>query len=162
MSIDPAALLRALGSGVRPVGGDAPAAGPRLVEGPSFQGMLEQAQAGGLVSGIPMRVSRSAGVDLSPAQLTRLAEAADRAEAAGASRALAVIDGMVLQMDVGQRTITGKADLNATKVLNGVDAVVTVADAPGDIPGEAPQLNSGSMNASLLKVLGGRMPDQAA
>jgi hypothetical protein len=123
--------------------------------------MLQDATTGGISSGLPIRVARTAGVDLSPSQLTRLAAAADRAEAAGASKALVLIDGQVLEMDVGLRTITAHADLNATKVLMGVDAVITVAPDAGELPGQAPALSAASMNASLLKVLGGRTPPRA-
>jgi hypothetical protein len=123
--------------------------------------MLEQAETGGVSSDLPNRVSRHAGVDLSPSQLNRLAGAADRAEAAGATKALVMIDGMVLQMDVGLRTITGKTDTSATKVLNGVDAVVTVAPEAGELTNQAPSLGANSMNASLLRILGGRTPPRA-
>jgi hypothetical protein len=129
-----------------------------LIEGPSFQEMLDQANTGGVSSGLPVRVARTAGVDLSASQLNRLSAAADRAEAAGATKAVFMIDGMVLQMDVGLRTITGQADLGTTKVLNGVDAVVTVAPEAGDVPGQTKSLNANSINASLLRILGGRTP----
>ena len=164
MTNDPASLLRALGSGIRPAGVDAPAkvsGAPQLLEGQTFQQLLEQASTGQVSSDLPRRGSRHAGVDLTPSQLNRLAAAADRAEAAGASRALVMIDGMVLQMDVGLRTITGKADTSTTRVLNGVDAVVTVAPEIGDLPGQVPTLTANSMNASLLRILGGRTPPRA-
>jgi hypothetical protein len=158
-NIDSSQLLRALGSQIQPQGLGLPGTtgASQLHEGPSFDQMLQQAQGGQISSGIPIRVSRQAGVDLSGSQLTRLADAADRAEAAGASRALVMIDGMVLTMDVPQRTITGKADTGSTKVLNGVDAVVTCAAQAGDIPNHtAPP--TGATNASLLKILAGRQP----
>jgi len=123
--------------------------------------MLDKASTGGVSSDLPIRVSRHAGIDLTPSQLNRLAAAADRAEAAGASKALVLIDGMVLQMDVGLRTITGKADTSATRVLNGVDAVVTVAPDAGEVPNQVPTLTANSMNASLLRILGGRTPPRA-
>jgi hypothetical protein len=160
MTIDSASLLRALGSGVRPVGAE-PSGQARLIEGPSFQDMLASATSGGVSSGLPIRVARSAAVDLTASQLTRLSAAADRAEAAGASRALVLIDGMVLQMDVGLRTVTGKADLNQTKVLNGVDAVVTVETEAGDLPVYTPAPMAGAMNASLLRTLAGKTPGRA-
>ena len=160
MSVDPASLLRALGSGVRPAAPDA-ASTARHAEGLSFQQMLDDAASGGISSGLPVRVSRNVGVDLSPAQLSRIARAADRAEAAGAQRAVVLIDGQALEMDVGLRTITGKADLHSTSVLSGVDAVVTVAPDAGEIPGQPPRLAPSLMNASLLKLLGGRTPPRA-
>ena len=158
MSVDPNALLRALGLGVLPKGVESNPQ-TRLIEGPSFQEMLDN--VGGASSGLPVRVARTAGVDLSASQLNRLAAAADRAEAAGATKALFMIDGKVLQMDVGLRTITGQADLSTTKVLNGVDAVVTVAPDAGELPGQVPALSAGAMNASLLRILGGSAPPRA-
>lgn len=157
MNIDPNALLRALGSGARPASADGPAL---TLNGATFQQMLEQAN--GVSSGLPIRIARGAGVDLSASQLARLSSAADRAEAAGASQALVTIDGMVLRMDVSQRTITGKADMSATRVLNGVDAVVTVAADAGEVPGAPLPVQAGSMNASLLKILENAMPAKAA
>jgi hypothetical protein len=161
-NIDSSQLLRALGAQIQPQGLGLPAStsaadASQLTEGPSFGQMLQQAQGGQVSSGIPIRVLRQAGVDLNSSQLTRLADAGDRAEAAGASRALVMIDGMVLTMDVPQRTITGKADTSSTKVLNGVDAVVTCAAQPGDIPNQAAP-PTGATNASLLKILAGRQP----
>jgi hypothetical protein len=155
--LDPSQLLRSLGSRAFAPTTGAPAAS-QLAEGPAFDQFLQQAQAGQISSGIPVRVSRQAGVSLSGSQMVRLADAADRAEAAGASRALVMIDGMLLTMDVPQRTITGQADISSTKVLNGVDAVVTVAPDAGEIPGQLPPLNAGTMNSSLLKILAGRQP----
>jgi hypothetical protein len=156
--VNPGQLLRNLSARILPPSLGVAQGTSRLAEGPSFDQLLQQAQTGQVSSGIPIRVARQAGVDLSPSQLTRLADAADRAEATGASRALVMIDGMVLTMDVPQRTITGQADLSSTKVLNGVDAVVTVAAASGDLPNQAPPINPSTMNASLLKILAGRQP----
>jgi hypothetical protein len=98
----------------------------RLVEGPSFDALLRQARTGEISSHVPVRVARNAGITLSDEQLTRLAAAADRAESEGAARALVLIDGKALTMDVPTRTITGKVDASATRVLAGIDAVVTV------------------------------------
>jgi hypothetical protein len=132
------------------------------VQGASFDQLLQQAQGGGISSGIPVRVAREANLNLSSSQLARLSDAADRAEAAGASRALVMMDGMVLNMDVGLRTITGQADLSSTKVLNGVDAVVTVANQAGELPGQVPPPGAGAMNASLLKILAAQQPGAGA
>jgi len=157
MTIDPGQLLKALGAGLAPAGVGAPTAA-QPTDGPSFDSLLQQAQGGSLSSGIPVRVMRQAGLSLSPSQLARLSDAADRAEAAGANRALVMMDGMALTMDVPTRTITGQADTSATKVLNGVDAVVTVANGAGDLPGQVAAPSAGLMNSSLLKILAARQP----
>jgi hypothetical protein len=158
MSLNPVQLLRSLGAGLRPASVPDQPAAPRLTEGPGFEQLLRDAQGGEISSGLPVRVSSQAGVSLSPTQLARLSDAADRAEAAGAARALVMIDGMALTMDVGLRTITGQADASSTKVLNGIDTVVTVANESGPIPGQAPLPGPGAQNASLLKILAARKP----
>jgi hypothetical protein len=158
MTLNPAQLLRSLGAVLRPAGAPDQAAAPRPTEGPGFEQLLRDAQSGSVASGLPVRVSSQAGVSLSPTQLARLSDAADRAEAAGAGRALIMIDGMALTMDVGTRTITGKADATSTKVLNGVDTVVTVANEAGQVPGQIPLPSPGAQNASLLKILAARKP----
>jgi hypothetical protein len=158
MSIDPLQLLKSLGSGVRLNSPGSAAQAPQDANAASFDQLLQNAQAGAVSSGLPIRVASQAGVSLSPSQLARLSDAADRAEAAGASRALVTIDGMVLTMDVPLRTITGQADLSSTKVLTGVDAVVTVANDAGTIPGQVSLPASVTSNASLLKILAAQQP----
>jgi len=157
MTIDAAQLLRRLGSGATP-GVELPAAAARLAEGPSFDGLLAKAQGGTLSSGVPVRVAREAGVEFTPEQFARLAEAADRAEAEGASRAVVLMDGGAFALDVGLRTITGRADLSSTRVLAGVDAVVTVAPvggAGGSAVTSTPRGPSGAgLNKSLIELLG--------
>lgn len=157
MTIPASLLLRSLGS-LRPsnVPDRSSASGP--TDGPGFEQLLRDAQGGSISSGIPVRVSPQAGVSLSPSQLARLSGAADRAEAAGAGRALVMMDGMALTMDVGTRTITGTADASSTKVLSGVDTVVTVANDAGQAPAQIPLPSPGTLNTSLLKILAARKP----
>ena len=124
--------------------------------------MLDQAKAGDIESGLPIVVGRNAGLTLSESQLQRLAQAADRAEAEGATRAIVLIDGMALTMDVAIRTITGKADLTATGVVSGADAVITVA--PAEPPARASRPAGASLpanapltqNRSLMEILASR------
>jgi hypothetical protein len=145
MSDPSAAMLRALGSGIVPAGAERPA--PALRERAHFGELLAKAQSGELSSGAPVRVMSGAGVKLTGSQLSRLSAAADQAEAAGAARALVLIDGMVLTMDVGVRTITGVADLSRTQVAGDVDAVITVAPEDGAVAAAMPP------SSSLLKML---------
>lgn len=131
-------LLRALASGVRGVTPDAPvrqASGDRLIEGQTFDQLLRQ--AGAMSSGAPVRVDGSTGLKLSPAQMTRLATAADQAEAQGAARALVLMDGMALTMDVGVRTVTGKVDPSASRVMTDMDTVINVPPEGGQASGGA-------------------------
>lgn len=154
MTNDPVQMLRWLGTGVTPAG-KARASAP--LEGASFQSLLEQVRAGEVRTGAPVRVLESAGVTLSAEQLDRLSLAADRAEAEGATRALVVIDGMMLAMDVGVRTITGQVRADAQAVHAGFDAVVTVAPTTAPIAG-APGAAWGllGVSAPMLDLLGKR------
>lgn len=132
-------------------------ASPARVEGGDFASLLQQARAGMISSGREVRIPPNAGVNLSADQLTRLAAAADRAEAEGATRALVLIDGMALRLDVTMREITGVADLSQAGVVTGVDAVISVPapttdTAPTPLPWSGAALN----NPSLLKSLAQR------
>jgi hypothetical protein len=126
-----------------------------------FAQLLEQARAGEIASGVAVRVAQGANVELSSEQLSRLGAAADLAEAHGAARAAFVIDGKLIAMDVPTRTVTGTIDATATGVVNGIDALVTVAakDAKGAAGLVQPPSALGAqqpMNASLLDALARR------
>lgn len=127
MTPNPLDMLQLLSAGVRRVSGGERAAAPSTGQ-TTFAQTLTQARQGTLESGVPVRVASGAGVELSDGQLARLAQAADRAEAAGATRALVLIDGMALRLEVGTRTISGRAELPGAGigVIAGVDAVVSV------------------------------------
>lgn len=158
MTTDAATLLRAL-SGASP--GSPAGAAARSGAAPgvvSFAGLLEKARAGELSSGAPVTVARGAAVDLSEDQLRRLSIAADRAEAAGATRALVLIDGMALKLDVGVREVTGAVELGAGGALAGIDGVVRAPEAGGGsaAPVGVPAAGPAGLNASLLRALAGR------
>jgi hypothetical protein len=76
-----------------------------------------------------VKVAEGSGVSLTQEQLSRLQSAADAADAAGAHKALVLIDGVALEMDVQSRTIVSKIDPSAAGVRAGFDAVLTV---PGE------------------------------
>lgn len=128
MSASPLELLKLLS----PLGRPAPASTPaHVADGAGFAAMLTGARQGELSSGLPVRVAKSANVTLSDEQLSRLAVAADRAQAQGATRALVFIDGMALRLDVSMREVTGAAQVKGGAVLTGIDAVISVPPAPG-------------------------------
>ena len=110
-----------LGRGLSSIGGE-------------FQTLLLEANqlGAGRLGAMPSLggVSIEAGLDLdlSDEQMQRLAEAADRALAAGASSALVLIDGKALRLDVHARRITGEVSLMHGDVLTGIDAVVQASD----------------------------------
>ena len=144
MSASGAEMLRALGAGASHPGDGV---GASVQAGGEFAALLARAQSGEVRTGLEVTVARGVDVQLTASQLERLAAAADRAHAEGASRALVLIDGLALELDVLSRTITGAIDLGAEGVLTGIDAVVRVG-APGVLrvesfappPGIAPSL----------------------
>ncbi len=156
MTSGPLDLLKLLASGT--AGPDrAPVADRSAVTSADFRTLLDKAQAGEISSGVPVRIHRNAGVELTAEQLARLAEAADRAEAQGATRALVLIDGLALRLDVGMREITGATDLAGGKVLTGIDAVIdlnTRTPAKGAAPDVLPvPRHDAAMNPSLISIL---------
>jgi hypothetical protein len=135
MSIPSTSLLNLLGAGApaspRPLR-------PDQVAGADFGTLLQAAREQGLASGREVTVARGCGVTLTDEQLKTLAAAADRAEAQGATRALVMMDGKALKLDVAMREVTGEADLASGGVLTGVDSVITIPGAAGRAkPGQA-------------------------
>lgn len=150
--IDPLNLLQQLSSGVRGVDGAAASTGPAGV----FEGLLSKARGGQLSSGRGVSIEPGVGVEFSAGQMQRLAEAADRAEAAGAQQAIVRIDGTLVRMDVAERRVTAEIDARHGDVLTGIDAFVEASDPMGD---GAAQLGGMSLpatlgeNASLVREL---------
>lgn len=150
-----AGLLRLLGSN-----GGAPARpAERLAStDPDFAALLDKARAGEIHSGRHITVASPADIQLSEDQLQRLAAAADLAEAQGATRALVLIDGQALRLDITVREVTEAVDLARPGVLTNIDAVITVpASAEGSVPAMLPPPGNGRAwsNASLLSALAG-------
>jgi hypothetical protein len=168
MSSIASGLLKMLGNLVAPgtVGaGRAPSAPAN--GGADFAGLLQKAREGKISSERPVTISGSAEVTLTPDQLARVSIAADQAEAEGAVRALVLIDGKALKLDVSTREVTGETSLAGAGVLTNIDTVINVpgsgqggpAGLPGALPLPAP--GAGMGNASLLKLLSAQ-PAQAA
>jgi hypothetical protein len=148
-------LLRLLGLGAaRP----ASSAAPARADEPDFASLLSLAEKGEVSSGLPVTEAPGTDLRLSDDQLRRLADAVDRAEAQGVSRALVLIDGMALKVDVAVRRVTGRVDLAQGGVLTGIDAVVTAQAAPGSsdaagVPLPPPRSDATGLNPSLLRAL---------
>ncbi len=160
MSTDATSLLRALSAGaaargIGAAGTPVRSAGAAASAGQSFADLLSKAQSGVAVSGIPVTLGKDSGVSLTDEQLQRLSIAADRAEAAGVSRALVMIDGMALRLDVAVRQVTGPVELGPGLAAAGIDGVVHAPEARPTAGGGAggPLPDTGALNASLLRTL---------
>jgi hypothetical protein len=129
-------------------------AGNSKIESLSFAELLNREASGNLSTQRPVSVHPGSELNLSEDQLQRLGVAMDRAEASGAQRALVMIDGMAVKVDVGVRQIIGKVDLQSTPVLGEIDAVVQAdtglhADQPKPLLGPA----AAALHPSLAKLL---------
>lgn len=150
-------LLRLLGGGAAAPPSANPV-NPGQIAGANFATLLQQARTGGFASGRQITVGPGSGVNLSADQLQRIADAADKAEAQGATRALVLVDGMALRVDLTSRQVTGAADLNTPGVLSNIDAVVSVPSVDPKTGTQLLPLPSGNTalgNPSLLKTLAG-------
>jgi hypothetical protein len=122
---------------------------PRLpLEEQSFDELLALVSHGELRSGRGVSVASDGVEPLTPPQLERLAAAADLAESEGAGRALMLIDGRALILEVASRTLSGELDMNAAAPLVRLDAAVYVA---GD--GEAPAPRPSGPRLDVLSPL---------
>src|SRR5687768_1214603 len=97
MVLSAAQLLRNLEPAIRPGGAGTltppPTRGTAPLESQSFEQLLALAKSGGMASGRPVEFEFEVQPPLEAAQIDRLAQAADQAEAAGAKTALMLIDG---------------------------------------------------------------------
>ena len=119
-------LLQKLGSGIRPAGPEAHPPAPPGPDGPGFADLLAKARDGNLASGLPVTIAKGAGVELNAEQLSRVGAAADRAQAAGADRAVVLIDGAAVKLDVATRNITGVNEASR-QTAQGASQTETVA-----------------------------------
>lgn len=120
-------LLRLLSAQATP--GVSPGSASAPTGALDFAQLLSQAKAGQLSSGRDVSVASGSGVQLSDDQIKRISAAADIAESQGATRALVMIDGMAIKLDVSMRQVTGSVDMKSQGVLTGIDAVIQVPDA---------------------------------
>jgi hypothetical protein len=145
MVLDPQALLRRLEPAVRR-GGPAPAIQrvPGIAEA-GFGDLLTMVASGRIRSDRAVFVAPDAAIEppLDESQLERLAAAADEAEAAGARRAIMLLDGRGIVMDLAGRRIDAEARPGSGP-LTDIDAAVAV---PGDprTNGEAETAGDGAI-----------------
>lgn len=127
MMATPGDLLRLLGSGVSATGDRPPVSKP--IEESAFKDLLDKAAQGHVPSGIEARLGQGVNATFTPEQMERLTAAGDKAEAAGASRAMILMDGLAVTMDVPTRTVTQVVKASSLGVVGDVDAVIG-ASAP--------------------------------
>ena len=140
-------LLKKLASGVLPRGvGETPGVlGRANLAGGGFGELLAAAGKGALASGRAVTEEKGSGLTLTDEQRAKLGEAADRAEASGATRALVQVGGSWFKVDLGARTVSAAAEPRAGEVLTGIDAVIR----------ETPEAKAeGPTGGQLLKKLG--------
>jgi hypothetical protein len=127
-------LLRRLEPVVRAGGSLPKSATHGLFESRSFDELLAGAFAGRVRSDRPVQVAAEVQPPLDAAQLERLAMAADRAEAAGARRALMLLDGRGVIMDVATRSVVAEMKPGDVGDMLRVEAamVVPVVARDGD------------------------------
>jgi len=131
MTVNASQLLKRLNPAVQPsFSGGAASRGTTPIDQQSFEQLLSSASRGGIVSGRQVQVNGEVQPPLDAEQLERLASAADQAEASGSKRALMVVDGRSLVMDVGSRTIEAEVNDQRAAAAFCVDSAIRVA---GDV-----------------------------
>lgn len=129
---------------------------PTAATGLGFADLLGRASRGGMDSGRPVTLGRGVEAGLSSEQWARVGSAVDRAEAAGASLAMVLVDGTALTVDVLRREVTAAAPAEPGRVHHGIDALV-VAESTGPQPAEAaPGPSPLPRNTSLTSLLASR------
>lgn len=131
-------LLRRLEPAVRPgAGGAAGGSGAvkggaaALFESQSFDDLLSGVFTGEVRSGREVQVAGEVLPQLDASQLERLGAAADLVEASGAKRALMMLDGRGLVMDVATRSVVAEMKPGDVGGILQVDAAMVVASASG-------------------------------
>jgi hypothetical protein len=110
---------------------------PAALETQSFDQLLSLASKGAVHSGRQIELAFEPLPPLESAQLERLAAAADQAQAAGAKRALMLIDGRGFVLDVASRTLIAELASDPAARLVNIDAAVFVANDDESIFDEA-------------------------
>ncbi len=120
-------LLKRLEPPIRPAYAGVAALMPKTpLESQSFSELLGLVSDGSVRSDRPVTIDLQDGEELDDEQLERLAAAADLAESSGAERALMLIDGRGLVLEVGLRRVTSELSPNEPDPVIGLDAAVYV------------------------------------
>jgi hypothetical protein len=128
MTTDPNILLHRLQPAVRPTYAGGTGGAPKApLEQQPFDELLVKASQGLIASGRSVTAGDAVASPLTDDELTHLAAAADQAEASGAQRALLVMDGRGLVLDVAARTLTAEVSAGTATPVTGIDTAVFVA-----------------------------------
>lgn len=121
-------LLKRLEPSIRPAYAGVDTTAPRsMLENQSFDQLLSLVSDGTMRSGRPVTIDFEPAEEINDEQLERLSSAADLAESAGAQRALMLIDGRGIVLDVfGRRLVNEIAQPEQDQVVP-LDAAVYVA-----------------------------------
>jgi hypothetical protein len=129
MTSDPNILLKQLEPAVRPAYAGAHKATPAApLEQRPFDELLALASQGLVDSGRSVSVDYAAAEALTGDELSRLSAAADVAEAAGARKALLLMDGRGLVLDVPTRTLSAELSADESSRVTGLDTAVYVGN----------------------------------
>ncbi|MBL8875331.1 MAG: hypothetical protein JNM86_05985 [Phycisphaerae bacterium] len=148
-------LLRTLSSTILPPGVERRTGqtAPAAVQGQSFAELLAGKASGKLSSDRGVNIRAESGVQLNSDQMARVANAMDKAEAAGAQHALVMIDGMALKVDVGVRQVVEQIDMKQSAVMSGIDTVIHAGDQTASA--QKPVMPGAGFHPSLAKILSG-------
>ncbi|UCD76371.1 MAG: hypothetical protein JSV91_05485 [Phycisphaerales bacterium] len=140
MPIDPAQLLKRLEPPVRPGAAGGPRQVPRVpIEQQSFDQLLTLVTRGDVQSDRPVDLAFVPEEEITEEQMSRLAAAADLAQSRGARRAVMLIDGRGLLMNVQGRAVETELSAGEERVFQNVDAAVYVAGEEEGLD-EAPRM----------------------
>lgn len=139
MTGKPFQLLRRLEPPVRPTyAGDTARRVTGPIEEQSFDQMLALVADGSVRSERPVVLAFSPDEELTEEQFARLGAAADVADAHGAERALLLLDGRGLVLDVRDRTLAMELANDGDARLVAIDAAVFVPDGDAEATGGIP------------------------
>lgn len=155
MNTDSTRLLRKLEPAVRPAAGERAHAPRPPIDAQQFDSLLQLVAHGELSSGRSVECDCELSDPLDDDQLARLADAADRAEAAGAQRAVMVIDGRAVIMNVPDRVIDTEISApGSAKVFGDIDAAVNVPRADeGPVEVLLPFPGGGAVSPSVAREM---------
>jgi len=125
--------------------------------GVDFAAMLSSARSGEVTSTRPVQAAAGVEKALTPEQLRRIGVAADRAESAGMTSAVVLIDGQAVKLDVLGRQVEAVVDPRAV-ALTGVDGVLaappsSLAEQVSGQSGLGLASAAGAMEQQLLSKL---------